>query len=202
MYWPGNNSDTCFSSFKIPVTLSYFFPTWRRQKCHQPHTSSLVETWTQLSQHWDKIKFSLCFWSRWIGSAAYSELQYLHFSIGKKPYLLNQKVSSVNNGKYYWKIVPAILLQNCTANHITSLKTKINPSQKPKCPIILILRDSEVIPSKWFYLNLAINSCSQTDFEKDCMFGVNRRNNKEQCFLCAPHELYLTECQLKSSAKG
>ena len=86
-----------------------------------------------------------------------------------------------------FQIVPAILLQNCTAYHITSLETKIKPSQKPKCPIILILRDSKVIPSKWFYLNLAINSYSQTDFEKDCMFGVNIRNNKEQYVFSVHH---------------
>lgn len=89
-----------------------------------------------------------------------------------------------------WKIllnctfqtVPAILLQNCTAYHITSLETKIKPSQKPKCPIILILRYSKVIPSKWLYLNLAIISYSQTDFEQGSVFCINIGNDTEQCF--------------------
>lgn len=75
--------------------------------------------------------------------------------------------------------MPVILLKNCTAYHITSLTPKIKPSQKPKCPIILILRESKVIPSKWFYLNLAISPYSRAEFGKGCMFGINLRNNME-----------------------
>lgn len=72
-----------------------------------------------------------------------------------------------NNASYSM----GFLLQHCTAYHITSLEPKIKPSQKPKCPIILILRDSKVIPGKWFYLNLVISPYSQTEFGKVCMFG-------------------------------
>jgi len=49
---------------------------------------------------------------------------------------------------------------------------------------------------------LAINSYSQTDFEKGSVWGKQEKQHGITHFLWVPYELYLTKWQLKSRSKG